>query len=134
MAKTAKGRDLNMEALRRANEKAVALGNARMNARGDLLGKGGKVIKTREELAREYHTKNPKAVKNVPLSDEIKDMLDTPKAKKAPKMKNEEKENQTKSKTKKSSTKTKTKKETKVEENINQEESVEESKDSDSQE
>lgn len=69
MVKSAKGKEVDMESLRRANGDTVALGNANMNAQGDLLGRGGKVIKTREELAREYHNVDEKAaVKSVAIS------------------------------------------------------------------
>lgn len=69
MVKSAKGREIDMEALRESNSQAVALGNAKMNARGDLLGKGGKILKTREQLAREYHDKaGTGTVKNVPVT------------------------------------------------------------------
>lgn len=70
--KTATGRVIDMEALRLANETSVAVGNANLNARGDLLGPGGKIVKTREELAKEYYRKNPKAVKHEELkADEV---------------------------------------------------------------
>ena len=49
------------------NPTKIALGNANMNARGDIIGPGGKIEVSREEIAREYHTKNPKAVKQVAL-------------------------------------------------------------------
>ena len=49
------------------NGDEVAVGNLKMNARGDLLGPGGKVIKTKEEASMEYNRSNPKAVKHVPL-------------------------------------------------------------------
>lgn len=54
MHRTYKGKTVDMGALRMANEQAVALGNAQMNARGDILGRGGRVIKTNEDLTREY--------------------------------------------------------------------------------
>lgn len=75
MVKTVRGREINLTDLMHKNEDTVALGNARMNARGDILGKGGKVVKTREELATEYHTKNPNAVKNVALSEPLPEMI-----------------------------------------------------------
>jgi hypothetical protein len=40
-----------------------------MNARGDVLGKGGSIAIPREKVAREYHRTNPKAVKQVSLKD-----------------------------------------------------------------
>ena len=46
--RTAKGRQLDMEALRIANEKTVAGGNMSVNAKGDII-QNGKVIKTAKE-------------------------------------------------------------------------------------
>ena len=58
---------LDMARLMAQNSHQVALGNASMNARGDIVGAGGKVIKPREEIARDYHRNNPKAVRQVSL-------------------------------------------------------------------
>lgn len=71
MVKSARGKEVNIDALRIANQYSVAAGNANVNARGDLLGKNGKVVKTREELAQEYNTKNTNAVKNVAISKDV---------------------------------------------------------------
>ena len=68
MVKSARGRDVNMQALKIANQKTVALGNAKMNARGDLLGKNGKIVKTREQLAQEYNKTPPSKVTTVAVS------------------------------------------------------------------
>lgn len=51
------------------NEDAIAIGNAMMNARGDLVGPGGNIVKKREDIAAEYHAVNPKAVRKVALKD-----------------------------------------------------------------
>lgn len=48
-----KGRTVDWERLKAANETTVAAGNARMNARGDILGQGGRVLRTREQLDAE---------------------------------------------------------------------------------
>lgn len=55
---SAKGRKVDMERLIAANEYLPAVGNMRVNARGDILGEGGKVIKTREEVLREHYRSN----------------------------------------------------------------------------
>ena len=67
MHKTYKGKSIDMGALRMSNEHAVALGNAQMNARGDVLGKGGKIVKTNEDLTNEYVQK---ALKKPASTDE----------------------------------------------------------------
>lgn len=75
MVKSHKGKEVDIAAMAQANQHEVALGNARMNARGDILGKGGKIIKTREELSVEYNTKNPNAVKTVALTQDVSETL-----------------------------------------------------------
>lgn len=56
------GKPVDMEALRTRNEMTVAVGNKLMNARGDELGPGGKIIKKRNEVVAEYYDTNPNAI------------------------------------------------------------------------
>jgi len=44
------GRSVDMHKLRMQNEMTVAVGNVRVNARGDELGPNGQVIRRREEV------------------------------------------------------------------------------------
>lgn len=60
--KTMQGRVIDMETIMAKNETMPAVGNARMNARGDELGAGGKVIKTREDSVAAYYEDNPNAI------------------------------------------------------------------------
>ena len=53
--KSALGREIDMEKLKNQNELALAVGNAKVNARGDELGPGGKIIKKREDVLKEYY-------------------------------------------------------------------------------
>lgn len=48
-----RGQKIDMDLLRFQNSHQVALGNAQMNARGDILGKGGVIVKTREQQLQE---------------------------------------------------------------------------------
>lgn len=57
MAKSFRGKDVDMIALEKKNEFKVALGNARMNTRGDILGRGGIIVKTREDQLKEWSNK-----------------------------------------------------------------------------
>lgn len=50
-----RGVTIDMEALSRENEKTVAIGNMKVNAKGDQLGKGASVTKTADQIARENH-------------------------------------------------------------------------------
>ena len=43
------GKPIDFDALRAKNEKTIAVGNAGVNARGDQIGAGGKIVKKRDE-------------------------------------------------------------------------------------
>ena len=60
--RTMQGREVDMEKLMRQNELMPAVGNMRVNARGDELGPGGKIVKKREDVVAEYYEHNPNAV------------------------------------------------------------------------
>ena len=49
------GREVDIEKLRNQNELTPAVGNARVNARGDELGPGGKIVRKREDVLKEYY-------------------------------------------------------------------------------
>ena len=59
--RTMQGRQVDMEKLRAQNELMPAVGNMKVNARGDEIGAGGKIIRTREQIMAEYYEANPKA-------------------------------------------------------------------------
>jgi len=46
---TMQGKPIDFDALKTKHEKTIAVGNTKTNARGDQLGKGGKIVKKREE-------------------------------------------------------------------------------------
>lgn len=53
---TANGNAIDMEALKLKNEKTVAVGNMKVNARGDEISPTtGEVVKTREKRMSEYY-------------------------------------------------------------------------------
>jgi len=53
--RTAHGKTLDIEKLRLQNEKTIAVGNMKVNARGDQLGQGGKVVATRNQLMNQQY-------------------------------------------------------------------------------
>lgn len=57
-----RGKIVDMERLAKKNELTPAVGNARVNARGDQIGPGGKIVKRREELIKEYYDAPQRAV------------------------------------------------------------------------
>lgn len=56
--RTMQGTMIDMDLLRQRNELTPAVGNVRVNARGDELGPGGKIIKKREDVLRDYYAEN----------------------------------------------------------------------------
>jgi hypothetical protein len=68
--RTAMGDAVDMDMLQLSNENTIAIGNAKTNARGDQLGVGGKVVKTRAQIMQEYHKINTPVVTH---DDEIRE-------------------------------------------------------------
>jgi hypothetical protein len=52
---TYRGTTIDMDTMRRENEKVPALGNMGVNAKGDKLARGGTIAKTADQIARENH-------------------------------------------------------------------------------
>ena len=50
-----RGASIDMDTMRRENEKVPALGNMGVNAKGDQVARGGTITKTADQLARENH-------------------------------------------------------------------------------
>jgi hypothetical protein len=63
-----RGKEIDMEKLQLRHETEIAVGNAKLNARGDEIGAGGKIVRTREELLQDYYNKNPRAVREEVVS------------------------------------------------------------------
>jgi hypothetical protein len=62
--KSMQGRSIDMDLLRQKNELTPAVGNAKVNARGDELGPGGKIVKTREQVLAIAKSKDVVAEEN----------------------------------------------------------------------
>ena len=76
--RTMQGKEIDMEQLMARNETMPAVGNVRVNARGDELGPDGKIIKTREAVLAEYYDNDPRTVSDEELSlSQVK--INTPK-------------------------------------------------------
>lgn len=76
---SARGVKINFDELTRRNPNVIAVGNVKMNARGDRLGPGGKVIRKVEDIpghklpspGAPYNTSNKKSIKLVSLKDDL---------------------------------------------------------------
>jgi hypothetical protein len=62
--RTMLGKEVDMDALLAKNETAPAVGNVKINARGDELGPGGEIIRMREDIVNEYYEDNPNSKTN----------------------------------------------------------------------
>jgi hypothetical protein len=58
-----RGKEIDMEKLSLRHETEPAVGNIKVNARGDEIGQGGQIVRTREEILADYYKNNPRAVK-----------------------------------------------------------------------
>lgn len=66
--KSMRGVSVDLGKLMAQQEKNIAVGNTKSNARGDQLGRAGRVVKSADELAREhYNRNNPNAVAKTSL-------------------------------------------------------------------
>jgi hypothetical protein len=64
---TANGKRINIDAIIAQNESTIAVGNMKVNARGDQLGPGGKVETTRDKIMQDHYKLNtPIAVDEPP--------------------------------------------------------------------
>lgn len=70
--RSAQGQMVDMDQLRLSNENVIAVGNMKVNARGDELGPGGEVIRTRNEIMNDYYKLNTPVVSATatPVADE----------------------------------------------------------------
>jgi hypothetical protein len=59
---TFQGKSVDMDQLLQKNETMPAVGNVRVNARGDELGPDGSIIRSRESVLSEYYDSNPTSV------------------------------------------------------------------------
>ena len=58
-----RGKEVDMEKMGLRFEKTPAVGNMKVNARGDEIGEGGKIIRTREQVLQDYYAQNPNAMR-----------------------------------------------------------------------
>ncbi len=58
MHRTMQGRMVDMDKLMQQNELTPAVGNMRVNARGDELGNGGQIVRKREDIVAEYYNQS----------------------------------------------------------------------------
>lgn len=60
-----RGKPVDMQKLSLQHELTPAVGNMRVNARGDELGPGGQIVKTKEQILDDYYRKSSKSNKSI---------------------------------------------------------------------
>lgn len=60
--RSALGKPIDMDNLRLRNEDIIAVGNMKVNARGDELGFGGEIVRTRNQIMNDYYRLNTPTV------------------------------------------------------------------------
>ena len=73
-----RGKMVDMSSLMAQNENKRALGNANMNARGDIISSSGEIVSSSEQIIAQYNAANPRAVKQVSLKDLTDEVFATP--------------------------------------------------------
>lgn len=71
--RTMQGKEIDMDKLMQQHELAPAIGNMKVNARGDELGPGGKIVRRREDVVAAYYESNPKAAPSQNIEKIIKE-------------------------------------------------------------
>lgn len=80
------GKVVDLGQLIAKNELIPAVGNANVNARGDELGPGGKIVRTREQIMAEYYKNTteslpdsmPNRAKTKPVINDVKKVINEP--------------------------------------------------------
>ncbi len=67
--RSAKGANVNMGTLSEENSNAVALGNAKMNAHGDMVDRRGNITQKKEDIVQEYYKSSATVTHKISLKD-----------------------------------------------------------------
>ena len=71
--RSAQGKMVDMNALIANNETVPSIGNMAVNARGDEILSDGTIIKTREEIMKEYHNLSTMVPEDGPIPESVAD-------------------------------------------------------------
>lgn len=74
-----RGVSIDLSSIMAGQEKNITVGNTKSNARGDQLGRGGRVVKSAAEIARDHYNQNPpQAVTKTSIKTDDKVSTKTP--------------------------------------------------------
>jgi hypothetical protein len=72
MYRTMQGRMVDIDKIRSANLETPAVGNMGVNARGDVLGPRGIIVKPKEQLMKEYYQTPKGMAQDTPMAKSIR--------------------------------------------------------------
>jgi len=88
MYRTARGRVVDFDSMQLKNEHVPAVGNMRVNARGDELGEDHSVLRTNNERVAEYYTvqqpTQDSAAPTTTIEESLPEILNNPRNESAP--------------------------------------------------
>lgn len=76
---TANGKRINIDTIISQNEESIAVGNMKVNARGDELGPGGRIERSRDKVMADYYKLNTPVATDrmpVPRQEPKRDLVD----------------------------------------------------------
>lgn len=71
--KSYRGKHIDMDTLRKANEDQVAMGNMKVNAKGDKLGRGGEIVESASSRTRKHYNTTSTTRQTVSIKDDADD-------------------------------------------------------------
>ena len=64
------GRLIDIDKLRASNETVRAVGNMGVNARGDVIGQGGRILKSKDDVMKDYYKAPKGRAEDTPVKKE----------------------------------------------------------------
>ena len=74
--KTANGKQIDLDLLIARNELTPAVSNVRVNARGDELGQGGKIVRKREDMMKDYYNQSKRMADETVVKPQAPDPIE----------------------------------------------------------
>lgn len=73
--RSANGKSIDIDKLRLVNEDTIAVGNMKVNARGDQLGPGGTVIQSRNQAMDQHYKLHTPVAEDTPAHSVVQEQL-----------------------------------------------------------
>jgi hypothetical protein len=74
--KSANGKQIDLDLLIARNELTPAVSNVRVNARGDELGQGGKIVRKREDMMKDYYNQSKRMAEETVVKPQVTEQVE----------------------------------------------------------